>query len=104
MRDVIRQRILEKFNHKCNYCGFTDELEIDHIIPVSKGGRADEDNLQVLCRHCNRKKKDRLPFDKLIKKVTNKEYILINNRFAEVMKYLKPNELQSILNHYFKDE
>jgi 5-methylcytosine-specific restriction endonuclease McrA len=35
-------------------------MEIDHIIPKSKGGKAKLDNLQLLCRKCNRKKKDKL--------------------------------------------
>ncbi|HJB68761.1 MAG TPA: HNH endonuclease [Candidatus Fournierella excrementigallinarum] len=35
-------------------------LEIDHIIPVSKGGRTEEDNLQTLCWKCNRSKGDKI--------------------------------------------
>ena len=31
-------------------------FEIDHIIPESKGGQTILDNLQLLCRHCNRSK------------------------------------------------
>ena len=33
-----------------------DEMEGDHILPWSKGGRTDEDNCQMLCKDCNRKK------------------------------------------------
>lgn len=35
--------------HRCTF-------EIDHIIPESKGGKAILENLQLLCRHCNRSK------------------------------------------------
>ena len=37
--------------HSYQHC-----FEIDHIIPESKGGQAILDNLQLLCRHCNRSK------------------------------------------------
>jgi 5-methylcytosine-specific restriction endonuclease McrA len=43
----------------CENCGKTAleaSLEIDHIIPVSKGGKTEENNLQVLCFDCNRGK------------------------------------------------
>ena len=35
-------------------------LEIDHIIPVSKGGLTEESNLQTLCWKCNRSKSDKI--------------------------------------------
>ena len=41
----------------CQKCGSSEKLEIDHIVPVSKGGTSVEDNLQVLCRSCNRRKR-----------------------------------------------
>jgi len=37
-----------------------DELEFDHIIPVSKGGPTSADNIRVLCRDCNRSKSNTL--------------------------------------------
>lgn len=53
LSNTIRQAIKKRDGEKCNYCGSTHELEIDHIIPISKGGNSTEDNLQVLCKHCN---------------------------------------------------
>lgn len=35
-------------------------FEIDHILPISKGGKSTLDNLQLLCRTCNRQKSDRI--------------------------------------------
>lgn len=47
---------------RCSYCGATDELEIDHIRPVSKGGGNEIRNLQLLCRDCNREKGAAWPY------------------------------------------
>ena len=50
---------------KCNYCGSKENLQIDHIIPYSKGGANHRDNLQCLCGSCNSKKSDRIIHDHL---------------------------------------
>lgn len=42
----------------CGHEGEYDELEMDHIVPLSRGGSNDEDNLQTLCVGCNREKGD----------------------------------------------
>jgi 5-methylcytosine-specific restriction endonuclease McrA len=53
----IRTDLLSAAQHRCASCPATEHLEIDHIVPISKGGTGDPDNLQVLCRKCNRKKR-----------------------------------------------
>jgi 5-methylcytosine-specific restriction protein A len=58
----IRIRAMKRDRFQCTYCGApgTDvELEIDHIIPVSKGGSHHISNLTTACRACNQKKSDR---------------------------------------------
>ena len=53
-------RIVRRDNQTCQICGKNlkeDEIEIDHIIPFSKGGPTEESNLRVLCKDYNRKKK-----------------------------------------------
>lgn len=41
----------------CAYCQNKESLQIDHIIPISKGGRNHLSNIQVLCAICNNKKR-----------------------------------------------
>lgn len=45
---------------RCCICGAREELEFDHIIPVSKGGATTFRNLQLLCKTCNIKKSDNI--------------------------------------------
>lgn len=50
----MRFAIYKRDDYRCRKCGRkTDDLEIDHIIPISKGGKSTYDNLQTLCHHCN---------------------------------------------------
>ncbi len=50
--------------YKCSYCGNTilsiDDCEVDHIIPYSQGGSTTVENAQLLHRHCNKSKKDKI--------------------------------------------
>ena len=53
----MRFAIYERDGHRCRKCGRrTGDLEIDHIFPISKGGKSTFDNLQTLCHDCNVKK------------------------------------------------
>lgn len=59
-----RLDVFERDDYRCQMCGRTVEdgikLYIDHIVPFSKGGSNDMDNLQVLCHECNLAKHDRM--------------------------------------------
>lgn len=54
----LRQEIFERDGYTCVNCGSTEKesLEIDHIKPISKGGKTEPGNLQTLCRDCNARK------------------------------------------------
>ena len=52
----IRQAVYTRDGYRCVYCDSPLNLEIDHIIPLSKGGPNHIDNYQTLCKYCNRKK------------------------------------------------
>ncbi len=45
---------------KCVKCGSQENLEFDHIIPISKGGGDSARNIQLLCETCNRSKGGRI--------------------------------------------
>ena len=66
MTRKLREFIKNRDNFTCCTCGNSIHvepnllLEIDHIIPVAKGGYTAEDNLQTLCWKCNRSKGDKL--------------------------------------------
>jgi hypothetical protein len=54
-RNYAWKKLAEKGVY-CAKCGSTENIEIDHIIPIMKGGDNDITNLQFLCRSCNSKK------------------------------------------------
>lgn len=54
--DSVRAAVLMRDGARCRNCHRAIDLEIDHIVPVSRGGRTEESNLQTLCRRCNRRK------------------------------------------------
>lgn len=63
MTPELRRRIAERDNYTCQICGkyMPDGvgLHIDHIVPVSRGGKTVPSNLQVLCSKCNGSKGNR---------------------------------------------
>lgn len=61
LSDRRRFFVLKRDRYKCRICRKSGvELEVDHIVPVSRGGADTVDNLQTLCKICNRSKSDQL--------------------------------------------
>ena len=52
----MRFSVFARDGHKCCKCGSANDLEVDHIFPISKGGKTVYNNLQTLCHNCNLKK------------------------------------------------
>lgn len=56
IKNSLRASVFERDNFVCCRCSSNENLSIDHIIPVIKGGTNEVQNLQTLCRSCNSKK------------------------------------------------
>jgi hypothetical protein len=56
---ALRRRVFARDGYACIGCGAVSGLSIDHAVPVSAGGRDTFDNLQAMCRACNRLKWNR---------------------------------------------
>jgi len=57
----LYRRVAARANHLCEYCLapeeiFNQEFEVDHIVPLSRGGSDYLDNLALACRSCNLRK------------------------------------------------
>lgn len=66
MRQERKVAIWKRDNFICFYCGHDcrDHPTIDHVIPKSKGGSGEPDNLVTACTSCNHDKADSLPADR----------------------------------------
>lgn len=54
--DDVKMFVWQRDGGRCVRCGSQQNLELDHIIPVSKGGSNTARNIQLLCEKCNRAK------------------------------------------------
>ena len=70
LREFVRQDRVPAFTRfnvflrdgfQCVYCGATENLTFDHVIPRSKGGRTTWNNIVAACSPCNLKKGGRMP-------------------------------------------
>lgn len=94
--DSLRYQVLKEGKGRCALCGATKDermLDIDHIKPVSKGGKTEYSNLQILCSKCNRSKrdKDQTDFRKLTFDIVSRSCIFCNTNASK--QFILENEL-----------
>ena len=58
---LSRHNIMKRDNFECQYCGSTKNLTLDHVLPRSRGGTSNWDNLLTACSRCNHGKGHRTP-------------------------------------------
>nr|WP_240731888.1 HNH endonuclease [Egibacter rhizosphaerae] len=57
---LSRRGVFIRDEHTCQYCGRSAE-NVDHVLPRSRGGAHEWENVVASCRRCNSRKKDRTP-------------------------------------------
>jgi len=63
-RKITRKAVLARDAYTCQYCGHkANGLTVDHVIPRSRGGSSEWENIVASCAPCNRKKGNRLPLE-----------------------------------------
>ncbi|WP_144049469.1 RNA-guided endonuclease IscB [Vreelandella massiliensis] len=91
----VREYLLEKWGRECAYCGTADTpLEIEHVVPRSRGGSNRVSNLTLSCHNCNQAK-NALPLadffarDKGLKKRLKANGLSADTRLERVQRELK---------------
>jgi hypothetical protein len=111
----LRFEIFKKHNFTCQYCGRkTPEivLELDHIIPRSKGGTDNEDNLTTSCWECNRGKgasllttilKDENIHDKTVMLLEREIQLREYNYVLQQIKEREQVELEKVESYFYSN-
>ena len=58
---LSKYNLFRRDGYKCGYCGDTENLTMDHVIPKSRGGRNSWSNLVTCCKKCNGRKDNKTP-------------------------------------------
>ena len=95
-----RREVTQRAERRCEYCLYPQSassafLEIDHVIPESKGGLTKLDNLALACRHCNSHKWAKTEgFDP----ITKKRFLLFNPRKQSWLDHFQLERETGIIN------
>ncbi|MFQ5425716.1 MAG: HNH endonuclease, partial [Gaiellales bacterium] len=60
-RKISRRALFARDEWRCQYCGASGKLTLDHVVPRSRGGVSSWNNVVASCAPCNLRKGDRLP-------------------------------------------
>jgi 5-methylcytosine-specific restriction endonuclease McrA len=83
-----RRNVIVRDNNECQYCGkkVTKNATIDHVIPVSRGGKSEYTNCVTSCHDCNNNKANKTPSEaglKLKHKPKNPSFLTANRTFLD---------------------
>jgi diadenosine tetraphosphate (Ap4A) HIT family hydrolase len=97
----IRYKVLLRAKNRCESCGISNKekaLEVDHIIPRTKGGKDELNNFQALCYTCNSQKsnKDDTHFKKILESYNHRKKGCIFCNISK-SKIIKSNELSVVI-------
>lgn len=68
---LSRKALFSRDGHRCQYCGEkAGRLEVEHVLPRSRGGKNEWKNVVTACRPCNARKRDRTPEEAGMKLLT----------------------------------
>jgi len=62
-RRITRRAVFARDSWTCQYCGTSSHLTVDHVIPRSRGGGSEWENIVTSCAPCNRRKGNRTPVE-----------------------------------------
>ena len=97
----VRYKVLLRAKNRCESCGISNKekaLEVDHIIPRTKGGKDELSNFQALCYTCNSQKsnKDDTHFKKILESYNHRKKGCIFCNISQ-SKVVKSNELAVVI-------
>ncbi|NCB03209.1 MAG: HNH endonuclease [Spirochaetia bacterium] len=93
---MLREKVKHVLGEPCKYCGTIldhNNISLDHIVPLARGGNSSEANVQFICNICNRQK------DKMLEQEFKQLKELINS-FSEISRIYVNRKLSMNGGHY----